>query len=415
MDEHPWLRTGAGLQTDPPAATCRRRVIYILPYLGVGGTEMHVLHLVSGIRWACPPTVVAPDGALRGAFEAAGARLLVFDDLTGRWLAGVRSFRATLRRAMEPYDTAAAMPEAPYESPLPVVHVHSAAELLWLARRWARQARFVFTDHGYFGRGAGLSYRIAAAVIRGARIPLITVSHLQRSLWVGRLRVDPGRVVVIPNGVPDPLASRAAAVGPPWAVEQSAQRPPGESWGRSSRLAPVLVIGAVGRLETQKGFSYLLDAVERLAPQFPALRLVLVGDGSLRGTLEGRVHSSPVLRARVLLTGQVQGASAWMRHFTVYCLPSLAEALPLSLIEAMASGCPIVATWVGGVPEALGDGTAGPLVPPGDAQALASALQALLQDEGLRQRLGRAARRRYLESFTHAAMARAVAELYARL
>lgn len=104
-----------------------------------------------------------------------------------------------------------------------------------------------------------------------------------------------------------------------------------------------------------------------------------------------------------------------MRYFTLYCLPSVAEALPLSLIEAMAWGCPILATRVGGVPEALGDGTAGILVPPGDPQALASELQRLLQDATLRERLGRSARQRYQERFTHTAMARAVAELYARL
>lgn len=409
---------GAELQASGlPMPTCRRRVIYVLPYLGVGGTEMHVLHLVSGIRWARPPVVVAPDGALRRAFEGAGAQVRVFTDPTGKWLAGVRSFRRALLRALEPEQPGARGPAGGSEPSAPVIHVHSAAELLWLARRWARNARFVFTDHGYFGRGAALSYRIAAALLRSSGVPLITVSALQRSLWVGPLRMRADRVRTIPNGVPDPMACTPDVPPPPWASGPGPVHLPAASSSGLSPLAPAppAIVGAVGRLEPQKGFTYLLDAFERIAPHFAAARLVVVGDGSLRATLESRIASSPVLRERVTLAGQVAMASSWMRYFTLFCLPSLAEALPLTLIEAMASGCPIVATQVGGVPEALGGGTAGILVPPGDPQALASGLEQLLQDAALRERLGRSARQRYEERFTHTAMARAVAELYARL
>lgn len=408
-----------GAEREPsqaPPPVCRRRVIYVLPYLGVGGTEMHVLHLVTGIGWVSPPVVVAPEGVLRGALESAGAQVRVFTNPTGNWVQGIRSFRRVLLQALESVGPGA-WSSGGSDAQAPVIHVHSAAELLWLARRWARGARFVFTDHGYFGPGAKLSYRVAAALLRRCGALLVTVSAQQRSLWTGPLRIREDRVRMIPNGVPDPTVRVPELPPPPWATGQSpGHHIPGPSDGFSPHACtPPTIVGAVGRLEPQKGFTYLLDAFEQITHQFPAARLVLVGEGSLRETLRRRIQSSAALRERVTLTGQVAMAASWMRYFTVYCLPSVAEALPLSLIEAMAWGCPIVATRVGGVPEALGDGMAGVLVPPGDPQALASGMQRLLQDSALRERLGRSARQRYQERFTHTAMARAVAELYARL
>lgn len=294
-----------------PLPVCRRRVIYVLPYLGVGGTEMHVLHLVNGIRWTSPPVVVAPEGALRGALESAGAQVRVFTNPTGQWLQGIRSFRRVLLETLEAEGSSAWEQGGP-DAQAPVIHVHSAAELLWLARRWARDARFVFTDHGYFGPGAKLSYRIAAALLRRCRVVLITVSAQQRSLWIGPLRIRADRVRMIPNGVPDPMVCAPDVPPPPWATGQSPGHPvDGSSGGCSPRTpSPSPIVGAVGRLEPQKGFTYLLDAFEHVSRQFPAARLVLVGDGSLRETLHRRIQSSATLRERVTLTGQVAMASS---------------------------------------------------------------------------------------------------------
>lgn len=378
-------------------AVCRRLVICVLPYLGMGGTELHALHLLSAIRWEYQPTVVAPDGALRSAFEATGIRVLPFTDLTRRWVEGVRSYRKALMAALTQVSK---VPEAP-----PIIHVHSGAELLWLARSWVPAARFVFSDHGYFGPGAGLSYRLASWILRRTRTPVITVSNRQKAIWVGRLGLAVDQVTVIPNGVPDPL--RASD----FARQQGGDRPP---WLRNQEGMTV-TIGAVGRLEPQKGFGYLLDAFEKLAPAFPRARLVLVGEGSLRSSFERRVSESPLLAGRVHLAGRVPGAALWMRFFDVYCQPSLDEGMPLSLIEAIASGCAVVATAVGGVPEVIEAGQSGLLVPAADAATLAAALGRLLADEELRTRLGRAARERYEKRFTHRAMALQTASLYERL
>lgn len=402
-----WSGSGDPRGQDGTDLLCQRRVVYVLPYLGIGGTERHVLHLVRRIAWARPPVVVAPDGPLRAALEGAGAVVRPFVDPTGNWLQGVRSFRHAFGDALE----VAGAPAEP-----PVVHVHSAAELLWLARRWAPHARFVFTDHGYFGRGAGVSYRLAAGVLRRSGAVVVVVSSQQRDLWIRQLGLPAGRVRVIPNGVPDPAAEGVPGPAPPWAgAVEPLGRASGDPDTARDGYGALPTVGAVGRLEPQKGFEDLLQAFEHVVAQVPEAQLVIVGKGSLRSVLLRRVQGNPRLRARVVLAGEVPGAARWMRHFAVFCQPSVAEALPLSVLEAMASGCAIVATCVGGVPEALGYGQAGLLVPPRDPEALAGALVSLLTDAGLRERLGRAARQRYAERYTDVGMARAVARLYGQL
>jgi glycosyltransferase involved in cell wall biosynthesis len=391
-----------GQREEAAGLLCRREVVYVLPYLGIGGTERHVLHLVERIVWERPPVVVAPDGPLRAALEAAGASVRVFVDPTGNWLQGVRSFRRAFREALGLVQAAGGSP---------VVHVHSAAELLWLARRWAPHAAFVFTDHGYFGPGAQLSYRLAGAVLRRTGAVLVVVSSPSRALWTRRLGIPEAQVRVIPNGVPDPTVRALAAAPPPWVDGQ-----PGEAGASGLQEGGgSAVVGAVGRLEPQKGFEDLVEAFEEVVAEAPQARLVIVGKGSLRPVLLRRIQESRRLRGRVILAGEVPGAAAWVRHFTVFCQPSVAEALPLSLLEAMASGCAIVATCVGGMPEALGYGQAGLLVPPRDPEALAAAVLSLLQDAQLRERLGRTARQRYAEHFTDVGMARALSRLYEQL
>lgn len=399
------LRTYA--EEEARGLACDRSVIYVLPYLGIGGTELHVLYLVKRIVWRRCPVVVAPEGSLRGALEAAGAVVRVFADPTGNWLQGLRSYRRALGEALGVAGTG---------GEVPVVHVHSGAELLWLAQRWVPEARFVFTDHGYFGPGSRWSYRFAGWVLRRSSATVIVVSSPQRALWTNELGLPGERVRVIPNGVPDPVRETAAGPVPPWVAVEGASATGGgpDGVGVSGADRPP-VVGAVGRLEPQKGFEQLLQAFEEVAREVPQARLVVVGRGSMRETLKSRVEASPRLRKRVTLAGEVSDARLWMRYFDVFCLPSVAEALPLSLLEAMASGCGIVATWVGGVPEALGYGEAGLLVPPRQPEALAGALVRMLKDVGLRRHLAGRARARYLEHFTDIETARRTVALYARL
>jgi glycosyltransferase involved in cell wall biosynthesis len=149
------------------------------------------------------------------------------------------------------------------------------------------------------------------------------------------------------------------------------------------------VILSVGRLAAEKNPLLLLDIIRELRARDRRWRLMVVGDGPLRGEMQREIAASGLADA-VQLAGEVQnGPELWALYRASYLFlhVSLTEGLPQVLFEAQAAGIPIVATAVGGVAAALGDGTDGLLVPPSDAAAAVAAVTAVATDEDLRRRL----------------------------
>jgi glycosyltransferase involved in cell wall biosynthesis len=151
----------------------------------------------------------------------------------------------------------------------------------------------------------------------------------------------------------------------------------------------------VGRVESEKGHHIMLEALAQLASRMVPVRWTLVGDGSLLASVRHRavelgLGSEVVLLGRV---GQDRIRSLYL-DADVFCLPSLVEGVPVVLMEAMASGLPVVASGIMGVPELVEDRVSGLLVSPGRADALADAIEVLAVDPALRCRMGRAGRQR---------------------
>ena len=148
----------------------------------------------------------------------------------------------------------------------------------------------------------------------------------------------------------------------------------------------------LGHLEAQKGVYDLLDAVANVRAAVPDLRLVCAGDGDRIGVAHYAERLG--IADAVKFTGWVgpSGKRALLEHAAVYALPSYDAALPVSLIEAMSAGIPVVASKVGGIAEVVADGTSGFLVAPGDKGAIERALRKLLLEQGLAKRMGAAAR-----------------------
>lgn len=167
-----------------------------------------------------------------------------------------------------------------------------------------------------------------------------------------------------------------------------------------------IVVGYVGRLADVKNPMLLVDALERLHVQTssrdPALalrlRLRIIGDGPLAGPLHERIAQSP-LRDRIEQVGVRDDIARCLRDLDIYALPSLAEGISNTLLEAMASGLPCVATGVGGNVELIEDGASGTLVASNDANAMAAALGCYVADERLREAHGARARTRAVERF----------------
>ncbi len=156
----------------------------------------------------------------------------------------------------------------------------------------------------------------------------------------------------------------------------------------------------LGRLGERKGTYDLLAAVSRLVGRHPGLKLLLGGDGDLA---RARKEIDKLgITANVELLGWVSGPSKaiLLQRAAIYALPSYAEGLPMSVLEAMATGMPVVSTPVGGIPEVITDDLEGYLVPPGDVPALCTVLERLLSDESLRRRMGSAARSKADSTFS---------------
>ncbi|MEO5378892.1 MAG: glycosyltransferase [Magnetococcus sp. DMHC-6] len=162
------------------------------------------------------------------------------------------------------------------------------------------------------------------------------------------------------------------------------------------------IIGTVGRFWPVKDHANLVLAFAHLIKNIPAgqrlPRLVLVGDGLLRGRLEELIHTLE-LDHLVWITGWRQDIAQLLRVMDLFVLPSLAEGTPMTILEAMATGLPVVATRVGGVPDLILEGKTGVLVPPANALALAKAMEMLFCDRELAVKFGLCGRENILQNF----------------
>ncbi len=170
---------------------------------------------------------------------------------------------------------------------------------------------------------------------------------------------------------------------------------------------------AVGRLSHEKGHADLISAFASIVKADPRTKLVIVGDGPERNSLETRARSSG-FGDRIIFTGQVSDASVYYRVADVFVLPSHSEGSPNALLEAMAAGLPVVATRVGGVPEIVTDEESALLAPAHDAQAMAEAVLRLLADKNISQRLAAAARQR-VKDYSPESRLQALLEIYRRM
>ncbi len=164
----------------------------------------------------------------------------------------------------------------------------------------------------------------------------------------------------------------------------------------------------VGRLDWRKGLDYLMRALRTAE-----LRCVVVGDGPEREHLLALANVSE-LHDRVFFAGFVPQND--LKHFYVaadfFVLPSLAEGLPLVVLEALASGCPVIASNIAGIPEIVSDGYNGLIVPPRDTEILSKAMQKLTNDSELRRKMSQSARHTVCENFTWESIARRVLKVY---
>jgi glycosyltransferase involved in cell wall biosynthesis len=310
----------------------------------------------------------------------------------------------------------------------PLRKTQAPRDLARILSQLRRQGIDILHCHGYKASIAGYLYA------RLARVPIVATCHLwthepgaawtYRMLTALELRLYPRftavvavsppiRATLLQRGVP---ADRARLI-PNGIVPRHRPLTDADREGLRRALgiepdAPVVI--SVGRLAEQKGHRYLLRAALRLRPSYPALRVLIVGDGPLRDELAGQIARDG-LESCVHLLGFRTDIPHLLALADVFALPSNDEGLPIALLEAFAAGVPAVATPVGAVPDLVQANSAGLIVPTRDDEALASAIGRLLQDAALRRVMGRNAQALLHATYTADAMYARYRELYGEI
>ena len=184
---------------------------------------------------------------------------------------------------------------------------------------------------------------------------------------------------------------------------QNNQRESAHPEGQNPRVSAI--IGTVANLYPAKGLEYLIEAANlifkslNLEPRTSNIKFVIIGEGEERDKLECSVKKYN-LEGKIILVGSVPDAWKYLKAFDVFVLPSVKEGFPWTVIEAMATRVPVVATRVGAIPEIIEDKKNGILIEPGNPQAIADAIKEFLNDKKLREDLSKEAQRRVSEKFT---------------
>ena len=362
-------------------------IVHVVENLERGGLERMVIDLAGVQRAAghrCRVICLFQPGALAGELEAQGIEVQACRKRGGFDLAALRRLRGGLR----------ATPGAVVHTHNANAHYHTVAAALGLPI-----ARLINTRHGMGAaqprsRGEWLYRRTmrrtdtVAAVCEAARARFAQQGVAPR-----------GRLLSVPNGI------RIERFSPASEEHRAALR-------SDLGLAPdTRIIGSVGRLNPVKDQATLLRAFARLRGEFADVSLVLVGDGALRGSLESQATALGIGDA-VRFLGDRSDVRELLQGFDIFALSSLSEGYSMALLEACASGLPIVATDVGGNREIVVDGRNGRLVTPARDDALADAFAMLLRDPAAAAAMGSAGRAWALREASVETMARRYDALY---
>lgn len=335
------------------------RIAYVITRAdAVGGASIHVRDLSRAMQDAGHQVLVfiGGTGPVTEQFASAGIDFHSLEFL-GRPVRPMRDVRAflELKRALQDW-----------RPDLVSTHTSKAG---WLGRAACAAPGIpaIYTPHGWtitnrLGRAAGAVYTLAERIAAPWSAAIVCVSEYERELAIAKRVGTPAQLRVVYNGVRDISPDLRA-------------QPAGE---------PVRII-CVARFEAPKDHATMLKALGRV--RSTAWNLILIGEGPLESSIRAEAQQLR-LSDRVWFAGYQHDPSQLLASAQVFVLSSRSEGFPRSILEAMRAGLPVIASDVGGIREAVVDGTCGILVPASDPMSLAAALERLIQNARERQRMG---------------------------
>lgn len=350
--------------------------------LNLGGTEGQFAEVACGLdrsRWDPHVSCVRAEGPLRARLESVGLR---------PWSLGPSSFKspglavAILRLAgylrrhsvrlvhcFDFYSNIVGVPAARLaRTPAVIASQRDMGDL----RRRSQQAMH------------SMALELATHILVNSEAIAARLTHTRASRH--------NRLGVIPNGVD---VARFTPAAPP------------------SARAALTTVATLANLRPEKGLVQLVEAAAIVTRRAPRARFIIWGEGSLRGDLETRIGALQ-LTGSVEMRGATREPAKVLQQCDIFVLPSLSEACSNVVLEAMATGLPVVATRVGGTPALVDDGRTGLLVPPGNAPALAEAILRLLEAPAIASEMGTQGRARALDEFGIDRMRERIDSFYCR-
>lgn len=368
------------------------KVLHVITDTNIGGAGRYLLYLLSQPAFEPHVVIVAcPDGELQKRLDAAGICRI---PISGRDIShSLRLTREILRLVRE-------------EDP-DVIHTHGCLS----GRIAGRVARIpvVYTKHGQ------VRPHLAPGV---APPPTNPIRKLINRLATEALA---DRIVAVSAGVQRELvesgvkASMIATICN--GIDLAAYSPKSKTGSRrksASQQKPGVLVGTVARLHSSKALDVFLDAARLVLAAEPSARFVIGGTGPEEERLKAKVRDLR-MEPYVKMPGFVADVPEFLSKLDIYVLSSDHEGIGLAVLEAMAAGLPVVATAVGGVPEAVLDGVNGILIPPRQPKALAHAIVRLVVDPDMARTMGIAGRARAEELFDARVMAEKTVNVYRRL
>ena len=339
------------------------KVLYVIATLDPAGAERQLVSLATHLdRTRFDPVVccLTRGGPLESQLSDAGIRKIVLGKKFKVDLAAVLRLSRLIRR--ERAD---------------IVHTW-----LFTGNAFGRAAALLAGGCAIVGsersvdRWRTLAHVVVDRVLASRTAKIIANAEAVKRFYVESEKIPARKFVVVPNG----LDMEPFLEARPWPLREELGLPPDAH-----------VIGCVARLEEQKGIEYLLRAARVVTAEWPRAVFVVAGGGPKEAELRAMALDAG-LGERFRFLGYRDNVPSLMAAFDVFVLPSLWEGLPNVVLEAMAAGCPVVATDVGGAGELIAHRESGWLVPARDPQAIADAVLGLLRDPGLAGRLSAAGR-----------------------
>jgi len=361
-----------------------KHLLYILPYLNLGGTEKHALSLINHFKQYYHISLLAPEGNGAAPFKQKGINYLPFLNLEKNIWQGLSEFRAGIRKIHS-------------DRPIDLIHVHAGHELMLLVKLFLpKNIPIVFTVHGYHGEGAMVSYRLSGLFSNWVASKVIAVCEAEARI-LRAVGLDSKKLNLIYNGVPAPSVDlqKTQEYADKFHLDLNSQ----------------IIIGTAARLNPAKGLTYLIQAFAQLIKQHSNLVLIIAGTGELEQELKQQTQDLNI-HNQVIFTGYINDLPNLLELFDIFVLPSLQEACSLACAEAMTQNKAVVGSNVGGISEQVIDGETGFIVEPKDVDHLAKKLQILIGNPELRTKFAQAGYLRYQDIFNIEKMLDKTARVY---